>query len=271
MSIAIKRGYVPAGRAQIHYRRAGKPEFPMLVLLHQTPSTSQMYEPLMLKLADRFDLIALDTPGFGNSDAIEGPFSVASAGSALAAAARWIRKEPGFWFGHHTGAALALQVAATHPEQVQKLAMSGPCLLDEALRDRLPKIAAPVPHADDGSHLKVLWDRIAAKDPDAPLEIIQRDALAGLAAGIRYPQAYAAVTQVDTAAQLSSLECPTLVFAGTEDSLYSRLAPAASLLKNGQKREIPGARTFACERNVDEVAALLVEFFTVPQEAEANV
>lgn len=257
----IKRGYVPAGRAQIHYRRAGQPTAPLLVLLHQTPSTSAMHEPLMRALADRFDLLALDTPGFGNSDAIDGEFSIANAGSALAAAVRWIRPGPAFWFGHHTGAALALQVACTHAEQVSRLAMCGPCLLDDKLRERLPQIAAPVPMADDGSHLRVLWERMVAKDAEASSEIRQRETLAGAAAGRCYPEAYRAVVNVDTAAQLRALSCPTLVFAGTLDPLYPQLDAAYRLLKRGTKAEIAGARTFVCERNVDDVARLLGEFF----------
>jgi haloalkane dehalogenase len=261
VSATIRRGYVPAGRVQIHYRRAGDAKSPLLVLLHQTPSTSAMYEPLMARLAGRFDVLAPDTPGFGNSDALDGPFTIANAASALAAAVRWIRKEPAFWFGHHTGAALALQVAATHPEQVSRLALSGPCLLDAALRERLPKVAAPVPVAADGSHLKVLWDRMAAKDPEAPPHILQREALAGAAAGDCYPQAYRAVTEVDTAAQLRSLACPTLVFAGTQDPLYAAVDDSMKLLKHGRRAEIAGARTFVCERQADEVAALLGEFF----------
>lgn len=257
----IKRGYVPAGRAQIHYRRAGQPTAPLLVLLHQTPSTSAMYEPLMHALSDRFDLLALDTPGFGNSDAIDGEFSIAAAASALAAAVRWIRREPAYWFGHHTGAALALQVAATHPEQVARLAMSGPCLLDDALRQKLPQLAAPIPQAADGSHLQALWTRMRAKDAEAPLDILERETLTAAAAGVCYAQAYAAVTQVDTQAQLKALQCPTLVFAGTLDPLYGQLEAAYRLLAQGRKAEIFGARTFVCERNTADVAALLKDFF----------
>lgn len=261
MSAAIRRRYVQVGRAQVHYRRAGDRKSPLLVLLHQTPSTSAMYEPLMQRLAGRFDVLAPDTPGFGCSDALDGAFTIANAASALAAAVRWIRPEAACWFGHHTGAALALQVAATHPQQVARLALSGPCLLDDALRARLPQLAAPVPVAADGSHLKTLWDRMAAKDTDAPPAILQRETLAAAAAGASYPQAYRAVTEVDTAAQLRSLDCPTLVFAGTQDPLHGAVDASLRLLQHGRKAEIAGARTFVCERQADEVAALLIDFF----------
>ena len=261
MNTAIRKGYVDAGRLQLHYRRAGDRKHPLLVLLHQTPSTSAMYEPLMARLADTYDVLALDTPGFGMSDALPSPFSIPAASSALAAAVRWLKPGPAFWFGHHTGAALALQVASTHPEQVACLAMSGPCLLDAALRERLPKVAAHVPMATNGSHLKTIWDRIVAKDAEASADIRQRETLSGVASGASYAEAYQAVVEVDTEAQLKSLRCPTLVFAGTLDPLYPQLDAAYRLLADGRKAEIASARTFVCERQADEVAALLKEFF----------
>lgn len=255
-----RRGYVRVGQAQVHYRRAGPADSPALVLLHQTPSTSAMYEVLMRHMAGYFDLIALDTPGFGQSDALPGTFGIAAAAERLAAAVAQLRAGPCAWFGHHTGAALALQVAHDHPAQVRCLAMSGPCLLDDAMRAALPDRARAVPVASDGSHLAALWDRLQAKDPDAPAEIIQREVLAAAQAGTAYPQAYEAVAAVDTADQLQAVRCPTLVFAGTQDPLHPQLVAAHALLADGQMAEIADARTFVCERNADAVASLLRRF-----------
>lgn len=257
----IRRGYVDVAHGQLHYRRVGAAGAPVVVLLHQTPSTSAMYELLMLALSDRFDLIAFDTPGFGNSDPLPGAFSIAAAANALSAAASQLHPSSCDWFGHHTGAALALQVAHDRPEQVRRLALSGPCLLDDALRERLPTVSSYVAPAVDGSHLQTLWERIAAKDADAPLALRQREFLAGVAAGTCYSEAYASVIATDTAAQLRALTCPTLLFAGTKDPLYPQLDAAHRLLARGRKAEIAGARTFVCERDTAEVARLLVDFY----------
>lgn len=257
----ILRGYVDLDHGQLHYRRAGVPGEPLVVLLHQTPSTSEMYEPLMHALADRFDLIALDTPGFGGSDALPGVFSIAAAAKALAAAIAKLHAGPCDWFGHHTGAALALQVAYDEPQRVRRLAMSGPCLLDAKLRERLPLVSAYLQPTADGSHLGPMWERMAAKDADAALAIRQREFIAGLAAGTTYSEAYASVIATDTEAQLRALRCPTLVFAGTADPLYPQLDAAFRMLANGRKAEVAGAKTFICERQTAEVAGLLSDFF----------
>jgi pimeloyl-ACP methyl ester carboxylesterase len=53
----------------IFYREAGRPNAPILLLLHGFPSSSRMHEPLFLRVADAFHLVAPDYPGFGHSDA----------------------------------------------------------------------------------------------------------------------------------------------------------------------------------------------------------
>src|SRR5262249_43524353 len=56
-------------RLSVFYRRAGRRGAPVLLMLHGFPSSSRMYEPLLSRLADDFDLIAPDYPGFGHSAA----------------------------------------------------------------------------------------------------------------------------------------------------------------------------------------------------------
>lgn len=53
----------------IFYREAGDPKAPTLLLLHGFPSSSQMYDRLMAKLAPKYHLVAPDYPGFGYSSA----------------------------------------------------------------------------------------------------------------------------------------------------------------------------------------------------------
>ena len=52
----------------IFYREAGAPGSPKLVLLHGFPASSHQYRNLIPALADRFHVVAMDYPGFGNSD-----------------------------------------------------------------------------------------------------------------------------------------------------------------------------------------------------------
>ena len=52
----------------IFYREAGKPGNPKLVLLHGFPASSHQYRNLIPALADKFHVVAMDYPGFGNSN-----------------------------------------------------------------------------------------------------------------------------------------------------------------------------------------------------------
>jgi alpha/beta hydrolase fold len=53
----------------IFYRKAGSREAPTIVLLHGFPTSSHMFRNLIMRLSDKFHLVALDYPGFGNSSA----------------------------------------------------------------------------------------------------------------------------------------------------------------------------------------------------------
>lgn len=255
------RDYTTASFGQIHYRHAGAADRSACVLLHQTPSTSAMYEDLMPLLADDFRLFAPDTPGMGLSDPVPGALTIDALADGLAEFLDGVGIDRCRLFGHHTGAAIAAQLAADRPERVEALALSGPPLLDARLRARLPESAVPYPAEDDGGHLIKTWRRTFDKDRNASLDTVHRETADAIALGAGYAAAYDAVIAHDLEGALGAVTCPALVFAGTTDVLYGQLDAAAALLANASRREIAGAGTFACETHCREVAALLRKFF----------
>ena len=259
--MSVRRGYVNVSFGQVHYRYAGKQSAPIIVLLHQTPSDSSMFEPLMRALRNEFRLIAPDTPGMGQSDPIAGDLSITALAAGLAEFCDELGIDQCLMFGHHTGASIAAELAANFPIDVQALVLSGPTLLDDELRARLPELAAPIPVSEDGRHLVAMWDRIRAKDGNAPLSIIEREALNGVSLGANYGAAYDAVIEQDFETSLKKIRCPTLVVAGSEDPLYYRLDATCELLDEADREEIPGARTFVCETHTDAVANLLRNYY----------
>jgi pimeloyl-ACP methyl ester carboxylesterase len=64
----VRTGTLAVEGLNIFSREAGKPGNPKLVLLHGFPASSHQYRNLVPSLADRFHVIAMDYPGFGNSD-----------------------------------------------------------------------------------------------------------------------------------------------------------------------------------------------------------
>ena len=61
----IKKAYANTSAGQCHYRFTEGDTLPV-VLLHQTPSSSLMFEALMNALSG-MNMYAIDTPGFGQS------------------------------------------------------------------------------------------------------------------------------------------------------------------------------------------------------------
>ena len=260
----MRRAYVDVAGIQLHYRYVGDPHKPALLLLHQSPSSSAMYEPLMALLQDRFFLLAPDTPGFGNSDPLPGgvDISVGSYASYIKRFLQAIDIDRCQLFGHHTGAAIAVQLEHDFPGTVSAMALSGPTLLNEEQKLKLPLMAAPFPLVESGAHLISMWERMRAKDPSVPLAISQRELMSAFGAGDAYQASYTAVVAQDFASQLPSLACPVLVYAGDNDPLYQAVAPTLALLHNGSSHILPGGeRTYICERQAELVADILARFF----------
>ena len=55
------------GDVDVFYREAGRPDAPVILLLHGFPTASHLFRNLIPALADRYRLLAPDLPGFGNT------------------------------------------------------------------------------------------------------------------------------------------------------------------------------------------------------------
>jgi pimeloyl-ACP methyl ester carboxylesterase len=256
------RHYLSLKFGQLHFRCLGDPSKPALILLHQTPSASSMYEAMMPRLAENFYVLAPDTPGFGQSEGFDAPASIVQLGEVIAEFIEHLCLGPCFLFGHHTGAAIAAYIAAFHAEKVRALSMSGPPLLSASQKTTLPNLAAPFEAREDGSHLHSLWARMRGKDPEASLELSLREMILALDSGDAYQDSYRAVVAFDMEGALKSIGCATQIFAAQEDTLKAALEPALALLQQGEMAELNvKAGTYVCDRYPQQVADLLMTFF----------
>ena len=259
MSI-IRKGYVNTPHGQIHFRQLKQVDGVPLVLLHQTASSGMMFEPLMTLLSDSFHTLALDTPGFGASFSPPSLFTTHYLSSTLHAALTNLGVESCYLFGHHTGSAIAVQMAHDHPAFVKKMVLSGAPLLNEAQINGLKASLKPFAIAEDGSHLTQVWERIRKRDLTLPLETVHREVLLTQSAREAAQGAYQAVFEQPFAKQLSALEIPILVMSGENDTLRASLEPAFSILKNGSMKVIPNQGPYICDQNPQAVADVIKEF-----------
>jgi pimeloyl-ACP methyl ester carboxylesterase len=153
----ITRHFVRIGDREVHYRRAGSG--PPLVLFHVSPQSSAFVIRDLLPLADQNTLIALDTPGYGESEPLTRPAPTMpdyadAAGETLAA----LGIQRAMIFGSHTGANIAVELARRAPERVAGLILDGLSLsTPEVAQDRTRRYAPRFAPSDGGEHLAWAW------------------------------------------------------------------------------------------------------------------
>lgn len=233
------RGFIDVGGRTVHYRRAGSG--PALVLLHGSPNSSLALEPLIAVLSRRFDCIAFDTPGNGDSDALAHPAPMTEdyAEGLLETVDAFGLKRFSL-YGFHTGAGTAAEFAARWPERVAGIVLDGVAawtaqekagMLDGYLPPFLPQWG--------GAHLAWLWSRVVEQTmffpwhrPSAatrmnydmpPVETLQRTAMEFLRSGDNYRKPYAAALAGDGAARIQRLKKPALVTAHPMDPIAGHL------------------------------------------------
>lgn len=157
----VKRGFVDTAEGQVHYREAGsgaQAGVP-LVMLHPSPGSAKMLEPLLRALAARRHVIATDTLGNGDSSPPREPspglaYFVAGHLQALDA----LGVERFDLYGSHTGANIACELAITHPGRVRRLILDGVSLYSAAERAEMLERYAPAVKIDHmGSQIHWIW------------------------------------------------------------------------------------------------------------------
>ena len=156
-TMEVTRHFIRTGEREVHYRRAGSG--PPFVLFHVSPQSSAFVIPHFLPLADNYTLIALDSPGYGNSDPLPltAPTMADYADAVLETLdALGISRAP--VFGSHTGANIAVELARRSPERVAALVLDGLSLntSDEA-QERTANYATQFVPTADGAHLAWAW------------------------------------------------------------------------------------------------------------------
>jgi len=111
---------------KLRYLEKGK-GFP-LVLLHSNGGTLESWSLNLKDLGDYFRVIALDLPGYGRSERLEGGVSIESMASSVVAVMDRLGVEKAHLAGNSLGGTIALEIAAAHPERAAKLVLTGtPC------------------------------------------------------------------------------------------------------------------------------------------------
>ena len=240
MAVTITRHMATiGGERQVHYRRAGSGS--PIILLHQSPNSSQEYIPLIEDLAKDYTVFAPDTPSNGLSDSlpIDSPTmtdfaqNVADLMDVLG-----IEKCP--VYGFHTGAVCSLELAWRHPEKVTVGVVNGYVNMPEdVVADILDNYFVPLEYNWSGSHLTWTWarfreqviffpwfktDTASRMDYDVPpADRLQTAVTEFFRSGPDYVKPYRAAFKQDATDSVKEMQAKCIIMSPKTDVLYEGL------------------------------------------------
>lgn len=232
----IRKRFVRAGQGLVHYRVAGAG--PAVVLLHDSPRSSRLHLETIAALADRFEVFALDTPGYGNSTPlpIAAP-TIGDFGRALGEVLAALGLIGAPLYATHTSAKIALDYAAHAADPPPLLLLDGLSIPEHAPDEAfIGAYMRPMEIDRAGAYLASEWTRMRdmlrwfpwfdarpeSRMAIAPPTAAWTDAymLDLLSAGPHYSDAYAAAMRYDPRAALRRVTCQTIVAAKADDVLF---------------------------------------------------
>lgn len=263
---SIIRAYATSRYGQIHYRIArpdGHVTAPPLLCLHQTPSSSKDWEPVMPVLGRTRVVIAADTPGYGMSDSPPAPVGIEDFAQVMAqlmsdlAADGIAPAGPFDVMGYHTGSLVATEMARSFPAQVRRLVLFGLAAYSAEIRaDKLARLRDNFPVPDDSlHHVEKLWAIVSClSDPRLTAEERHIGMAECLRLGSRMPWGYVSVYHYDFLEALAAVDKDTLVF-NPQDDLWTVTSEAAHLLRKGRRYDMPGVSHGVLTLERDRVVA----------------
>lgn len=242
-----KKGYVDGRYGQLHYHSAfpdaGPGDTTPLVCFHQNPKSADDFRPLLEVVGERRLAIAIDLPGYGESDPMPDPPSMADLATAMADAldAMGYGKNgsgPVDVFGFHTGVLVAGELAIERPDLVRRVVLCGiPFLTPEERAIEKRNLPTDFKLPEDPGFIVKRWHLVVTKrPPEVSLERAARSFVEDIHSLDKWWFAYHAVWDYPVEARLPLIRQPVLILAPHE-MLYTytiktkeKLLPEATLI-----------------------------------------
>ncbi len=218
--------------ASLELRVTGNSAAPALIFLHHFGGSSRTWDGVIAQLEPRFQCVAVDQRGFGDSSVAD-EYSVAAMASDVVAVADALSLERYALIGHSMGGKVALGVAARPPVGLEQLVLIAPS----------PPTPEPMEPAERMRLLRSHGDRDAALETNrqiSRLTVSDHEFAALLEDNLRCdPAAWRAWLETGSreTLELGTLDVPTLLIAGELDPviplklLQEKIAPHLTQLR----------------------------------------
>jgi 3-oxoadipate enol-lactonase len=203
---------------RLHCRVEGPEEAPAIVFLNSLGSDLRMWDPQVEALRSSFRIVRHDNRGHGASDAPRSPYSIELLGGDVVSLLDTLEIERFHLCGVSMGGLVALWLAATHPERIERAVFASTAIKigskdfwDERVRaveaGGMEAIRETVIQRFLTSSFREVNPRMARK-VEATLESTPPHG---------YVASCLAVRDADLAGTVGSIRAPSLIIAGAED------------------------------------------------------
>jgi pimeloyl-ACP methyl ester carboxylesterase len=259
----MRRAYVETPLGQVHYREAGAVGGRALVLLHQSPSSSAMWEPVLDCFAVRgYRALAPDLLGHGASAPTEQRPDLRTYAAGVLAWMDVLGIEQADLVGHHSGSNIAVLMAVEQPPRVRALALWGPALMTPERYARLANEGPPSWECAE-EWLGTRWaSRRRASGASWTDAIGRRAMLELLQAGPNSQWLHNAVAETPIEPFLPRVTQPVLTLCGEQDTLFDESERAAQLVPGGRFEPMHGASLDVADQRSDAFVEVVDSFFS---------
>jgi len=262
----IERALVKTSMGYIHYRAAGRGA--PVVLLHMNQQSSALYLELMAVLAPTVRAIAIDYPSHGMSDHITIQPTIADYARCVLEVVDALGLKTASFLGESGGAVVCIELAAAHPERVDKIVMVNcPWYPDNKTATRNHGVLKSGARPSDASGfpttrtIEFMLEHDPAHAPMQPTQSwMDRINRAQLEAGRERWQVLDALHQYDMPANVPRVKRPALQLTG-EHFIYVKDHPEfAARIPDLRQHVIAGGRCCVAWEKADDIGKRTLEF-----------
>jgi 3-oxoadipate enol-lactonase len=254
-----------SGDAQLSYEIAG--DGPDVVLLHPFPLNHHFWDPVTPQLSTRYRLILPDLRGHGDSELGKGSATMQRLADDLSKLCREERISKAFFVGVSIGGYLLFEFWRRYREQVAALVLANTrpgAETSEGKASRL-QLADRVLHEGRDSFIQEMLSKLLSQTTrtnrpdivDAARKMMQSmsaEDIAGVQRGM--------AERPDSVAMLATINVPTLLIAGGEDSIpLSEFELMRQQISGSRLQVISQAGHYAALEKPAEFGGLLRKFF----------
>jgi len=267
----IRKSYVDGRFGQIHVYEVSPTLEPAsrktpLMCFHPNPVSGDYFRDYMLEMGKDRVVMAMDTPGYGQSASPPEPQSLGElAGAAADALDALGYGRDGFGavdaIGYHTGTLIAAELAIIRPDLIRRLVLPGiPFYVGDERAENYDRLTNPDSPREDGAHIMDTWEFwVTNRNEGVSLERGAEHFADQLQAGDRFWWAYHAVFSYASEERLPLVGQPVLI-PNTHGGLMQQSRAAAELMPNATLIEMPNLKHGIFDVGVDELATASREF-----------